>query len=578
MLIALLRRFLRPSRGLLAGVVAFQAVQSVANLYLPTLNADIIDEGVAAGDIGRVLTLGGLMLGVTLLQIAAAVAATWFGARTAMLLGRDVRLALFRRVGSFSSREMATFGAPSLITRSTNDVQQVQMLVLMACTMLVPTPILAIGGVVFAVREDPGLSWVIAVAVPVMLAAVLLVTSRMRPHFERLQVRIDTVNRVLREQLTGIRVIRAFVREPQETARFADANAAVTDSALRAGRLFAGIFPLVTLVLNVTSVAVVWFGAARVQSGDLQVGSLIAFLSYLVQILTAVMLASLLALMLPRAAVSAGRIREVLDTEPTVLPPVAPVVPAEPTGAVELRGATFAYPGAERPVLRDVSFTAAPGRMTAIVGSTGAGKTTLVGLVPRLVDVTAGAVLVDGVDVRDLAPAHLWSRVGLVEQKAFLFSGTVASNLRYGRPNAPDEDLWAALEIAQAADFVRALPEQLEAPVTQGGTNLSGGQRQRLGIARALVARPQVYLFDDAFSALDTATDARLRAALAREVGGATVVVVAQRIATVLDADLIVVLDDGAVVGCGTHAELLETCPEYAEIVASQALPEEQPA
>ncbi|MGY1773125.1 ABC transporter ATP-binding protein [Blastococcus sp. SYSU D00813] len=578
MLIALLRRFLRPSRGLLAGVVAFQAVQAVANLYLPSINADIIDDGVVPGDIGRVLTLGGVMLGVTVLQIAAAVAATWFGARTAMLLGRDVRLALFRRVGSFSSREMATFGAPSLITRSTNDVQQVQMLVLMACTMLVPTPILAIGGVVFAVREDPGLSWVIAVAVPVMLAAVLLVTSRMRPHFERLQVRIDTVNRVLREQLTGIRVIRAFVREPQETARFAEANAAVTDSALRAGRLFAGIFPLVTLVLNVTSVAVVWFGAARVQDGDLQVGSLIAFLSYLVQILTAVMLASLLALMLPRAAVSAGRITEVLDTEPTVLPPASPIVPAEPTGTVELRGATFAYPGAERPVLRDVSFTAEPGRTTAIVGSTGAGKTTLVGLVPRLVDVTAGAVLVDGVDVRDLAPVHLWSRVGLVEQKAFLFSGTVASNLRYGRPDAPDEDLWAALEIAQAADFVRALPEQLEAPVTQGGTNLSGGQRQRLSIARALVARPQVYLFDDAFSALDTATDARLRAALAREVAGATVVVVAQRIATIVDADLIVVLDDGGVVGRGTHAELLETCPEYAEIVTSQALPEEQPA
>ncbi len=578
MLIPLLRRFLRPSRGLLAGVIAFQAVQAVANLYLPSLNADIIDEGVAAGDIGRVLTLGALMLGVTLVQVAAAVAAAWFGARTAMLLGRDVRLALFRRVGSFSSREMAAFGAPSLITRSTNDVQQVQMLVLMGCTMLVPTPILGIGGVVFAVREDPGLAWVIAVAVPVMLAAVLLVTSRMRPHFERLQLRIDTVNRVLREQLTGLRVIRAFVREPQETARFAAANAAVTEFALRAGRLFAVIFPLVTLVLNVTSVAVVWFGAARVQDGSLEVGSLIAFLSYLTQILMAVMLASLLALMLPRAAVSAGRIDEVLATEPTVLPPVAPVVPDEPTGTVELRGATFAYPGAERPVLRDVTFTAAPGRTTAIVGSTGSGKTTLVGLVPRLVDVTAGAVLMDGVDVRELAPSHLWSRVGLVEQKAFLFSGTVASNLRYGRPDAPDEDLWAALEIAQAADFVRALPEGLEAPVSQGGTNLSGGQRQRLSIARALVARPQVYLFDDAFSALDTATDARLRAALAREVGGATVIVVAQRIATVMDADLIVVLEDGAVVGQGTHAELLGTCREYAEIVTSQALPEEQPA
>jgi ATP-binding cassette subfamily B protein len=517
------------------------------------------------------------MLGVTLLQITAAVAATWFGARTAMLLGRDVRLALFRRVGSFSSREMGAFGAPSLITRSTNDVQQVQMLVVVSCAMLVPTPILAIGGVVFAVREDPQLSWVIAVAVPVMLLAVLLVTSRMRPHFRRLQERIDVVNRVMREQLTGIRVIRAFVREPEESARFADANAAVTESALRAGRLFAGIFPTVTLVLNVSSVAVIWFGAARVQDGDLAVGSLIAFLSYLVQILMAVMLASLLALMLPRAAVSAGRIDEVLATQPTVLPPATPVVPAEPTGTVQLRGATFAYPGAERPVLRDVTFTASPGRTTAIVGSTGAGKTTLVGLVPRLVDVTAGAVLVDGVDVRELAASHLESRVGLVEQKAFLFSGTVASNLRYGRPDATDDDLWAALEIAQAADFVRALPEGLAAPVSQGGTNLSGGQRQRLSIARALVARPQVYLFDDAFSALDTATDARLRAALAREVGGATVLVVAQRIATVIDADLIVVLEDGVVVGQGTHADLLDSCREYAEIVTSQALPEEQP-
>jgi ATP-binding cassette subfamily B protein len=444
--------------------------------------------------------------------------------------------------------------------------------------MLVPTPILAIGGVVFAVREDPGLSWVIAVAVPVMIAAVLLVTSRMGPHFRRLQERIDTINRVMREQLTGIRVIRAFVREPQESARFADANAAVTDSALRAGRLFAGIFPMVALVLNVSSVAVIWFGASRVQDGDLEVGSLIAFLSYLVQILTAVMLASLLALMLPRAAVSAGRIDEVLSTRSTVVPPADPVFPERPTGTVELRSATFTYPGAERPVLRDVSFTAHPGRTTAVVGSTGAGKTTLVTLVPRLVDVTAGAVLVDGVDVRELAPSHLWARVGLVEQKAFLFSGTVASNLRYGRPDATDDELWAALEIAQATDFVRALPEGLGAPVTQGGTNLSGGQRQRLSIARALVERPQVYLFDDAFSALDTATDARLRAALARDVGGATVIVVAQRIATIVDADLIVVLEDGAVVGQGTHADLLDSCQEYAEIVASQALTEEQPA
>lgn len=570
MLLRLLRRYLAPYRPLIVGVIVFQLVQSAASLMLPSLNADIIDEGVAKGDTGYILRVGGMMLLITLLQIAAAAIAVYFGARTAMSFGRDVRFAVFQRVGAFSEREVAHFGAPSLITRTTNDVQQVQMLVLMTSTMLVSTPILSIGGVFFAVREDASLSWILVVAVPVLLIGVGLVISRMLPQFRRMQERIDAVNRVLREQLTGIRVVRAFVREPVEVERFDAANRDLTDTAVRAGRLFALMFPFVMLVLNVSSVAVLWFGAIRIDGGDLQVGALVAFLSYLAQILMAVMMATFLAVILPRASVSADRIGEVLETEPSVHAAAHPTPVGETAGRVELVNATFSYPGAEQPVLRDVSFTALPGTVTAIIGSTGAGKTTLVGLLPRLFDVTGGAVLVDGVDVRELDPEALWTRIGLVPQRAYLFSGTIASNLRYGDPDATDEQLWQALQIAQAADFVREMPEQLEAPIAQGGTNVSGGQRQRLAIARAVVKRPEIYVFDDAFSALDTATDARLRAALDRETAGATRIVVAQRVSTILEADQIVVLEDGAVVGVGTHAELLESSEEYGEIVASQ--------
>lgn len=575
MLGKLLVRYLRPYWPLLIGVVIFQLIQSIASLYLPALNADIIDDGVAKGDTAVILRIGGIMLAITLGQIAASILAVYFGARASMSLGRDLRAAVFRRVGEFSEREVAHFGAPSLITRSTNDVQQVQMLVLMSCTILVSTPILAIGGVIFALREDVVLSWILVVAVPVLLGVVSLIVVRMVPLFRAMQSRIDAVNRVLREQLTGIRVIRAFVQEPRERERFGEANENLTDTAVRAGRLFALMFPVVMLVLNVSSVAVLWFGAYRIENGGMQVGSLIAFLSYIIQILMAVMMATFMVVMLPRAAVSADRIGEVLATEPSVVAPTEATRDVATSGEVELRAATFAYPGAEAPVLHEVSFTARPGKMTAIIGSTGSGKTTLLNLLPRLFDVTDGAVLVDGVDVREYDPEALWSRIGLVPQKPYLFSGTVASNLRYGNPDATDEELWAALEIAQARDFVEAMPDQLEAPIAQGGTNVSGGQRQRLSIARALVKRPEIYLFDDSFSALDTATDARLRQALASEVAEATMIVVAQRVSTIMQADQIVVLEDGAIAGLGTHQQLLTTSAEYREIVESQLTAEE---
>ncbi len=570
MLGRLLVRFLRPYWPLLLGVVVFQLGQSIASLYLPTLNADIINNGVAKGDTGYILRTGGLMLVITFGQVVFSIVAVYFGARTAMAFGRDVRGAVFHQVGQFSEREVSKFGAPSLITRTTNDVQQVQMLVLMICTLLVSAPILAIGGVIFALQQDVQLSWILVVAVPVLMIGISLIITRMVPQFRKMQARIDTINRVLREQLTGIRVVRAFVREPVEVARFADANAAVTETALRAGRLFALMFPFVMLVMNVSSVGVLWIGAGRIDSGDLQVGSLVAFLSYLVQILMAVMMATFMAVLLPRAAVSGDRIGEVLETESSVVAPEHPVTTLGTAGEVELRAATFSYPGAEQPVLHEVSFIARPGTTTAIIGSTGAGKTTLVNLLPRLFDVTGGAVLVDGVDVREVDPELLWSRIGLIPQRPYLFSGTVASNLRYGKPDATDEELWAALETAQADGFVSAMPEKLDGPISQGGTNVSGGQRQRLAIARALVKRPEIYLFDDSFSALDTATDARLRAALDREVSGATRIVVAQRVSTILDADQIVVLENGRIVGLGTHDQLLLSSPAYAEIVQSQ--------
>ncbi|MGC1211308.1 MAG: ABC transporter ATP-binding protein [Micromonospora sp.] len=570
MLIRLLRTHLRPYRRLLAAVVALQFVGTMASLYLPSLNADIIDQGVARGDTGQIMRTGGWMLLVSLLQITCSVAAVYLGAKTAMGFGRDVRGSIFGHVNRFSAREVNRFGAPSLITRNTNDVQQVQMLVLLSCTMLVAAPIMSVGGVVMALREDVGLSWLMLVSVPVLAIALGLVIRRMVPGFRLMQTRIDTVNRVLREQITGIRVVRAFVREPYETERFGVANADLTATALRIGRLQALIFPTVMLVLNVSSVAVLWFGAQRVDAGQIQVGALTAFLQYLMQILMAVMMATFMLMMVPRAAVCAERIVEVLDTESSVVPAARPVTEVAGQGELELRGVGFQYPGASAPVLHDISFRAEPGRTTAIIGSTGAGKTTLLTLIPRLVDPTAGGVLVDGVDVRDLAPDELWRRIGLVPQRPYLFSGTVASNLRYGNPDATDADLWAALEIAQARDFVAEMSGGLDAAIAQGGTNVSGGQRQRLAIARALVRKPEIYLFDDSFSALDLGTDARLRAALKPVTADVAVVIVAQRVSTIVDADQIIVLEDGGVVGMGRHEELLNTCPTYAEIVASQ--------
>jgi ATP-binding cassette, subfamily B, multidrug efflux pump len=566
----LLRTHLRPYRGPLVAVVVLQLVGTIASLYLPSLNAEIIDRGIAAGDTGLILRLGGLMLVISFVQVACAIAAVRYGARTAAGFGADVRAAVFHRVGEFSAREVGRFGAPSLITRCTNDVQQVQTLVLTSCTMLVAAPIMCVGGVIMALREDPGLSWLLAVCVPVLAGAIGVIVARMVPRFRRMQVMIDEVNRVLREQIGGIRVVRAFVREPLETARFGKANADLTAVATSAGRLQALIFPVVILVLNVSSVAVLWFGGLRVDAGEMQIGALTAFLAYLLQILMAVMMATFIAMMIPRAAVCAERIAEVLDTRSSVVPPVAPATPGRRDGLVVFDAVGFRYPGADAPVLHDVSFAARPGTTTAIVGSTGSGKTTLLSLVPRLADVTAGSLSVDGVDVRELDERELVGRIGYVPQRPYLFSGTVASNLRHGRPDATDDELWAALEVAQAADFVRAMPDGLDAAVAQGGTNVSGGQRQRLAIARALVRRPEIYLFDDSFSALDVATDARLRAALGPITGRATVVIVAQRISTITSADVIVVLDAGTVVGIGTHDELLATCPTYREIVESQ--------
>ena len=570
MLVRLLRSYLRPYAGLLTAVVVLQLVGTIASLYLPTLNADIIDNGVAKGDTAYIVSTGGIMLAVTLLQVVCSIAAVYFGARTAMSFGRDVRGAVFRQVGRFSDREVQKFGAPSLITRNTNDVQQVQMLVLMTCTMLIAAPIMMIGGVIMALRQDAGLSWLLLISVPVLVISIGLIVIRMVPQFRRMQTRIDAVNRVLREQITGIRVVRAFVREPEETKRFARANDELTDTALRVGRLMALMFPTVMLVLNVSSVAVLWFGAHRVDAGSIQIGSLLAFLNYLMQILMAVMMATFMMVMVPRAAVCADRIGEVLATDSSVVLPENGVLPAERTGLVRFDDVEFSYPGALDPVLKHISFTARPGTTTAIIGSTGAGKTTLLSLIPRLFDVTGGRVLLDGVDVRDLDPEALWNSVGLVPQRPYLFSGTVASNLRYGNPDATDAQLWQALEVAQAKDFVEAMPDRLEARIAQGGTNVSGGQRQRLAIARAVVSNPTVYLFDDSFSALDLGTDGRLRAALRPLARAATVIVVAQRVSTITEADTILVLEDGAIVGSGTHEELLDTCSTYLEIVESQ--------
>ena len=575
MLITLLRRFLRRYRIQLLIVVALTFVQAMGTLFLPALNADIIDKGVVTGDTDYIWRTGGLMLMIAFVQVGFAISAVYFGARVAMAFGRDVRKALFHQVTGFSTQDVATFGAPSLITRITNDVTQVQILVMMSCTLLLAAPITVVGGVIMAVRQDGSLSLLLLVSVPVLLGAIGLVIARMIPQFQVMQVRLDRINEILREQITGIRVVRAFVREPDEAARFAQGNDALTMTALRSGRLMAFMFPTVLLVINMTSVAAIWLGGNRIDAGNMQVGALVAFLSYLIQILMSVMMATFVAVLAPRASVSADRIWEVLSSETSVLAPTSPVTELAAVGSLELRNVEFAYPGADFPVLCDISFTANIGETTAIIGSTGAGKTTLLNLVPRLFDATGGAVLVDGVDVREIEPDLLWSRIGLVPQKPYLFSGTVASNLRYANPHATDEALWAALEIAQAKDFVSAMPGGLEAPISQGGSNVSGGQRQRLAIARALVRRPGIYLFDDSFSALDLATDARLRAALVPVVANAVTVIVAQRISTIRNADQILVIEDGRQVGLGTHHELLEACPTYAEIVASQLTEEE---
>ncbi len=573
MLIRLLRARLRAYGGLVAVVVVLQLVQAVANLYLPSLNADIIDDGVAKGDTGVIMRLGGLMLAITLVQVAASIGAVYAGARVAMSIGRDVRADVFEHVQTFSAREVGRFGAPSLITRTTNDVTQVQTVVYMTLTIMISAPVMLVGGVIMALRESVELSWLLAVIVPVLGGLLGFAVVRLRPLFQAMQKRIDAINRVLREQIGGVRVIRAFVRDAHERERFAAANADLMDVGVRVGRLMSFMFPTVFLIMNLSSAAVLWFGAHEVADG-LGIGSLTAFLSYLMQILISVMMAVMMFMLVPRAEVSAGRINEVLDARTTVVPPAAPVTELSRHGHLELRGVGFAYPGAADPVLRDVSFVAAPGETTAIIGSTGAGKTTLLNTIPRLYDATQGSVLVDGVDVRDLALDTLWGTIGLVPQRPYLFSGTVASNVRYGKEDASDEEVWHALEVAQAAAFVREMGG-LEAEITQGGTNVSGGQRQRLAIARALVRRPEIYLFDDSFSALDFATDAALRAALAPETRDATVVVVAQRVSTIRHADRIVVLDDGAVVGIGTHAELMADNETYREIVLSQVTEEE---
>jgi len=570
MLLRLLKTYLAPYKRPIALIVVLQLAATMMSLYLPSLNADIIDNGVVRGDTGYILRVGAFMLAISLVQVAGSISAVYFGARTAMAFGRDLRSRVFHRVIAFSSREVARFGAPSLITRNTNDVQQVQTMAMTSFTMMVMAPVMMVGGIIMALREDAGLAWLVVMAVPALGILIGIVISRMVPAYRAMQARIDDVNRILREQTSGIRVLRAFVRERFESARFGAANSALTAVSLTVGRWMAAMFPVVMLVLNLASVAVIWFGGLRVESGEMQIGAMTAFLAYLVQILISVMMATFTLIMLPRASVSADRIGELLATESTVVPPKRGVERVESVGELALDRVTYQYPGADEPVLREVSFAAHAGETTAIIGSTGSGKSTLLGLIPRLFDVTGGRVLVDGVDVRELDPDVLWSKIGLVPQRAFLFSGTVASNLRYGNPDASEEDMWAALEVAEARDFVAAMPGGLEAPVSQGGSNLSGGQRQRLAIARALVRKPEIYLFDDAFSALDLATDARLRRALRPVTRSAAVVIVAQRISTIRDADRIVVLEHGSVVGLGTHAELLETCATYAEIVASQ--------
>ncbi|MFC7457649.1 ABC transporter ATP-binding protein [Brachybacterium sp. GCM10030267] len=585
MLWTLIRRHLRPYVPHVIAVVILQLATILATLYLPSLNADIIDQGVATGDTDYIWRVGGVMLGVAMIQLVTAIASVWFGARVAMGMGRDIRRSIYTRVDRFSTEEMGRFGAPTLITRGTNDVQQVQMLVLMTLNFMVMVPIMSIGGIIMAIQEDPGLSWLVWVAVPVLMVIVGLLIKELMPLFQRMQANIDSINGVMREQIMGIRVVRAFVREDHETQRFTDANATLTDTSVRIGRLFVIMGPAITVVLHLATAAVLWFGGHRVADGLVDVGSLTAFMQYLLQILMAVMMGTFMFMMFPRAIISGRRIAEVLDTVPTLAEPTEPVeLPARGGGAtVEFRDVTFSYPGADAPVVDGVSFTAEAGRTTAIIGSTGSGKTTLVNLIPRLHDATTGQVLLDGVPVTELSRATISRTVGLVPQKPYLFSGTIGHNLRFGDPDATDAELWHALETAQATDFVAARTtgegEQartgLDSAVSQGGTNVSGGQRQRLCIARTLVAQPRVYVFDDSFSALDVTTDAKVREGLAERTRGATTIIVAQRISTITGADQILVLEQGRIVGRGTHEQLLESSQTYREIVDSQITAEE---
>jgi ATP-binding cassette subfamily B protein len=566
----ILIRYLSRYRWLLLALLVFQFVAAMASLYLPRLNADIIDQGVARGDTAFIWSQGSMMLAISLGQIAASVIATYFAARAAMAAGRDIRRDIFEKVSGFSERELSQFGAGSLITRNTNDVQQVQMLAMMGATMLVSAPLLAIGGVFMALQQDVGLSWLIAVSVPTLLIAAGLIIARMVPLFRSYQAKLDAVNRIMREQLTGVRVVRAFVRERIEEERFRGANTDIMIVGRKVGSLFVLLFPLAMLVLNVTVVGVIWFGGIQVDQGSVQIGTLFAFMQYVAQILMGVLMASFMTVMIPRAAVSAERIGEVLDSHSTLERPANPVSVFPERGAIEFDDVSFAYPGAESAVVSGISFAARPGETVAIVGSTGAGKTTLVSLIPRLFDVTTGAVRVGGVDVREADLDGLWKSIGLVPQRPFLFSGTVASNLRFGREDATDDELWKALEIAQGRDFVEAMEGRLDGRIAQGGTNVSGGQRQRLAIARAIVHRPSVLVFDDSFSALDLSTDARLRQALWQELPEVTKIVVAQRVSTITGADRIVVLEEGRLAGVGTHEELLQTSSTYREIVESQ--------
>jgi ATP-binding cassette subfamily B multidrug efflux pump len=572
--IELFRQYLPPYRWPIVLVLLLLLVQAIANLYLPELNADIINNGVATGDTDYILRTGAFMLVVTFALMIAAIIAVYFSAKVAMGFGRDLRSGIFRKVETFSQVEVNTFGAASLITRNTNDVQQNQQVVLMGLNMMISAPIMVVGGLIMALRQDVPLTGVLLVIIPIMVLLIGFVMSRAIPLFQAMQLKIDRINLLMREALSGVRVIRAFVRTDHEERRFDEASVDLMDTGLRVNRLFAITLPALMAIMNLSTVAVLWLGAYRVDSGAMPIGNLTAFMQYIIQILFAIMTAVIMFIMVPRAAVSAGRIREVLDTEPSISDPPTPISPAR-TGDVEFRDVTFGYPGAEEPVLRNVSFHARAGETTAIVGSTGSGKSTLINLLPRFYDTSDGAVLIDGEDVRALDRQDLWKRIGMIPQRAFLFGGTVASNLRYGDETATDEELWRALDIAQGREFVADMPEQLEAPITQGGTNVSGGQRQRLAIARALVKQPDIYVFDDSFSALDFRTDARLRAALARELGDATVIIVAQRVGTILHADRIVVLEDGRVAGIGTHDELMKTCETYREIVLSQVTEEE---